>query len=109
MLERFFSARQVDVLEGEQVDLIITGRSGVGYNALVNKLCFGLLYENEVYGQLEAGQQIRGYVKSLRPDGKIDLSLQKPGYDKVLETKETIVRVLENNGGRQSVLRFQNS
>ncbi|MFP4588272.1 MAG: S1 RNA-binding domain-containing protein [Desulfohalobiaceae bacterium] len=98
-LERFFSARQVDVQEGELVDLVIVDRSEVGYRAVVNKVCFGLLYENDVYEQLEAGQQIRGFVKSLRSDGKIDLSLQKPGYDKVLDAKECIVRALENNGG----------
>lgn len=98
-LERFFSARQVDVQEGQLVDLVITDRSEIGYRAVVNKVCFGLLYENEIYEQLEAGQQIRGYVKSLRSDGKIDLSLHKPGFGKILEAKETIVRVLENNGG----------
>jgi len=98
-LDRYFSALQVGVQEGEQVDLVITDRSEVGYRAVINKLCFGLLYANEVYEPLEIGQQIKGYVKSLRLDGKIDLSLQKPGYDKVLEAKETIVRVLEHNGG----------
>ncbi len=98
-LDRYFSALQVDVQEGEQVDLVIAERSEVGYRAVVNKLCFGLLYANEVYEPLDIGQQIKGYVKSLRLDGKIDLSLQKPGYDKVLEAKETIVRVLEHNGG----------
>jgi hypothetical protein len=102
-LERFFSSRQVDVQEGELVDLVIVDRSEIGYRAVVNKVCFGLLHENEVYEQLEAGQRIRGYVKSLRPDGKIDLSLQKSGYDKVLEAKETIVRVLEKNGGALQV------
>jgi hypothetical protein len=102
-LERFFSFRQVDVQEGELVDLVIVDRSEIVYRALVNKVCFGLLHENEVYEQLEAGQRIRGYVKSLRPDGKIDLSLQKSGYDKVLEAKETIVRVLEKNGGALQV------
>lgn len=98
-LDRFFSARQVGVQEGELVDLVITERTEVGYRAVVNKLCFGLLYENEVYEPLEIGQQTKGYVKSLRLDGKLDLSLQKPGYDKVLQAKETIVRVLEHNGG----------
>lgn len=98
-LERFFSARQVDVQKGELVDLVIVDRSEVGYRAVINKVCFGLLYENDVCEHLETGQRIKGYVKSLRSDGKIDLSLQKPGYEKVLEAKETIVRVLENNGG----------
>ena len=98
-LERFFSALQVDVQEGQEVDLVITGRTEIGYRAVVNMLCFGLIYENDVYERLEAGQRIRGFVQSLRADGKIDLSLQKPGYDKVLEAKETIVRVLKDNDG----------
>ncbi len=98
-LDRFFSARQVDVQEGEQVDMIIIDRSEIGYRAVVNKLCLGLLYKNEVFEPIEIGQRIKGYVKSLRMDGKIDLSLQKPGYDKVLEAKETILRVLKQNNG----------
>ncbi|MCF8105742.1 MAG: GntR family transcriptional regulator [Desulfohalobiaceae bacterium] len=98
-LNRFFSSRQVDVQEGDQVDLVIAGKSDIGYKAVVNKTSFGLLYEDEVFGELETGRQLKGYVKTLRPDGKIDLCLHKPGYDKVLEAKEKIMRILNKSGG----------
>ncbi len=98
-LDQFFSSRHIDVQEGEQVDLIISGTSDIGYNAIINKTCRGMLYKGEVYEKLEVGREMKGYVKSLRPDGKIDLSLQRPGYDKVLKAKEQIIRVLQERGG----------
>ena len=98
-LEKFFSSRQVDVQEGEQVDLLVAGRSPLGYKVIVNRTSRGMLYESEVYEKLEIGGEIQGYVKTLRPDGKIDLSLQKPGYDKVLEAKEIIIRILKEREG----------
>ena len=98
-LEQFFSARQVDVQERERVDLLVAGRSPLGYKVIVNRTSCGMLYDTEVYEQLEIGREMPGYVKTLRPDGKIDLSLQKPGYDKVLEAKENIIRLLKEREG----------
>ncbi|MCF8039489.1 MAG: GntR family transcriptional regulator [Desulfohalobiaceae bacterium] len=102
-LNRFFPSRQVDCQEGDQVDLVIAGKSDIGYKAVVNMTSLGLLYEDEVFGELETGRRMQGYVKCLRPDGKIDLSLHKPGYDKVLEAKENIMSILNKSGGTLAV------
>lgn len=98
-LERFFNSRQVDVQEGDQVDLVIAGKTAYGFKAVVNMTSMGMLYADEVYESLEPGRQQKGFVTGLRPDGKIDLSLHKPGYDKVLEAKEKIMQVVHEQGG----------
>jgi len=70
--------------EGQEVDLLLASRSDMGYKAVVNGEYWGLIYANEVFTELRQGQQIKGYVKKIRPDGKLDISLQKQGYQQVI-------------------------
>ena len=98
-LDQFFCSRAIDVQEGDPVDLCVVAQTDTGYKAVVNTTSWGLLYKSEVFQSLRPGQKVRGYVKALRPDGKIDLSLQKPGYDKVLAAKERILQTLRDRGG----------
>ena len=98
-LNQFFSPRQIDVQEGESVDLCVSGTNDLGYTAIINRTCRGILYKSEVFEPLKRGQKVQGYVKALRLDGKIDLSLQKPGYNKVLKAKEQIIQILRDRGG----------
>lgn len=60
----------------QAVDLIIANSTELGYKAIVNHSHWGVLYKNEVHQRLSFGQQIKGYIKHVRPDGKLDLSLQ---------------------------------
>jgi len=85
--------------EGEEVDLMIFGRTELGYKAIVNGDHWGLLYENEVFQKLKRGQRIKGFVKQVREDDKIDLSLYKPGYDKVEGSAKEILNLLKEKGG----------
>lgn len=61
---------------GEAVDLIIANSTDLGYKAIINHSHWGVLYKNEVFQRLSFGQSIKGFIKNVRPDGKIDLSLQ---------------------------------
>lgn len=72
-----------DFQEGQSVELVICGQTDLGYNATINNSCEGLLYENEVFQTLRKGQHIEGFIKKVRDDGKIDLSLHKPGTEKI--------------------------
>lgn len=60
----------------QAVDLIIANSTDLGYKAIINNSHWGVLYKNEVFQRLSFGQYIKGYIKHIRPDGKIDLSLQ---------------------------------
>jgi len=70
---------------------------------MINKSQWGLIYKNEVFQPLRKGQHIKGFIKKLRDDGKIDLCLQKPGYEKVDEVSEKIINKLKAAGGFVSV------
>jgi predicted RNA-binding protein (virulence factor B family) len=65
---------------GEAVDLIIGNSTELGYKAIINQTHYGLLFKNEVYERISFGQSIGGFIKELRPDGKINLSLQEVGF-----------------------------
>jgi predicted RNA-binding protein (virulence factor B family) len=89
--------------EGQSVELVIGDRTELGYKAMINNSQWGMLYKNEVFQRLRKGQQIKGFIKKLRDDGKIDLCLQKPGYEKVDEVSEKIIDILKAAGGFVSV------
>lgn len=85
--------------EGQSVELVIGDRTEIGYKALINNSQEGMLYKNEVFQTLRKGQHIKGFIKKVREDGKIDLCLQKPGHEKVEEVSEKIVDTLKARGG----------
>ncbi len=67
---------------GEQVSLIIADRTELGFKAIINHRCWGLLYSNELFQPVRKGQAITGYIKQVRADNKVDLTLSKPGFSK---------------------------
>ena len=83
----------------EQVDLLIYSQTDIGYKAIINNLHWGILYKNEVFTTLQKGQKIKGYIKKIREDEKIDLCLQLPGYEKVDEIAESILEKIRLNNG----------
>ena len=83
----------------EEVDLLIHSQTDIGFKAIINNLHWGILYKNEVFSHLQKGQKIKGYIKKIREDEKIDLYLQLPGYDKVDEITEFILEKLRSNNG----------
>lgn len=93
----------VEFQEGQSVELVIGDLTEIGYKALINNSREGMLYRNEVFQTLRKGQRITGFIKKVRDDGKIDLCLQKPGYEKVDEVSEKIVATLKARGGFISV------
>ncbi|NOQ63093.1 MAG: GntR family transcriptional regulator [Methyloprofundus sp.] len=85
--------------EGDEVALIIAGKTDLGYKAVVNESFWGILYHNEVFQTLREGQKLQGYIKKIRDDSKIDLSLNKSGYTHVVPVTEQIIQRLEDNEG----------
>lgn len=87
--------------QGQQVQLIIADRTELGFKAVINHEFWGLLYSNELYQKIRKGQKVDGYVKRIRDDGRVDLSLEKPGFSrsKIEDITNTIVAALEGNEG----------
>lgn len=98
-IERFIDKTPPDYTEGQEVEIILWERTDLGYKAIINSRHQGLLYENEVFEKMQKGLKRTAYISKLREDGKIDLRLLKPGYDKVEELAQKIVQELQNHRG----------
>lgn len=98
-LSRFIDATTPELEEGQEVELLLYQRTQLGWKAIINQRYSGVLYENEVFQVLSEGQQLKGYVKQIRPDEKIDLTLHKPGYEKVDDFSNTLFDILKEFGG----------
>jgi predicted RNA-binding protein (virulence factor B family) len=87
----------------QRVHLIIAGETPLGYKAIVEHTHWGLLYRAEVSGSLETGQELTGYVRSVRSDGKIDLRIDREGYQRVAPLADRILQHLRENNGRMDL------
>ena len=99
-LNKHLSKKVEQISSGDEVDVLISSKSDMGYNCIVNNLYSGLIYENEAFKRLQAGDKLKAYAKKIRHhDGKIDISLQKSGYKKVDGLPEQILKKLKLQAG----------
>ena len=97
---QFLNNDNLTVEVGEEVDLIVSHITDLGINVIINEKHKGLVYKDEVYDEsIRTGNRLRGYVKTIRPDGKIDISLQKQGFEAVEPNAEKILDELRANRG----------
>ncbi|OEE34628.1 GntR family transcriptional regulator [Vibrio genomosp. F10 str. ZF-129] len=83
----------------EQVNLLIAERSDLGYKAIINGEHWGMIFPSDVFGKLFVGKQLKGYIKSVRDDGKINVSLQKIGVAKMDELSQKVLDLLKKKEG----------
>ena len=102
-LDKFLGQQEPEYDEGQEVDLILFDKTDLGYKAVVNHAHLGMVFKNEVFQKLHMGQELKGYIKKVREDGKIDLSLQQSGYKKVDDISRTILKTIKKQGGRIGV------
>jgi len=102
-LHNFLDERAKDMAAGEQVDLLIVNFSALGYKAVINGTHLGLLYKDEVFQSLRPGDKIRGFIKTIRDDRKIDLSLQPRQQQAREELTDRILIFLKASGGTSSL------
>ena len=88
------------VKEGDEVDLMIYRQSDLGYNVIVNNEHLGLIYENEIFTDLTIGDKRKGFVKNIREDNKLDITLQGIGFRNVIDPNTELIykALIENNG-----------
>ena len=98
-IEQFLDNIPVDYDENEEVDLIIVNETDLGYNAIIDYSHLGILYKNEVFQELNPGDKVQGFIKKIRTDGKIDLRLDKIGYEKITSFVDRIIIELQKNKG----------
>ncbi len=97
---QFLSNDDLTVEKGEEVDLIVSHITDMGINVIINERHKGLLYKDEVYDDsIRTGDRMRGYIKNIRPDHKIDVALQAQGFDSIEPNAEKILSELRASRG----------
>ncbi len=100
VLEKYIDTETSELTIGQEVDLLLYAASDLGFKAIINNRYEGVIYANEVFQQLKRGQKLKGYIKFVRDDGKVDLTLYKSGYiDKIDELSEKVLSELANAEG----------
>jgi len=102
-LDKYLDNTPPEYNPGDEVQLMIAEETDLGYKAIVNNEHWGMLYKNQIYQPLSPGQKITGYVNKVRDDEKIDLLLEKPGYEKVDSISQKILDELKQNRGFMAV------
>jgi predicted RNA-binding protein (virulence factor B family) len=98
-IESLLSNDELAVKELDIVELLVYRQSELGYVMIINNQHTGLLHSNEIYTTLHIGDKMEGFIKTIRPDNKIDVVLGKPGYQKVEDEAGKILRLLSENNG----------
>lgn len=98
-IEALLSNDELTVKELDIVDLLVYRQSELGYVMVINNRHTGILHSNEVYTTLHIGDRVQGFIKTIRPDNKIDVVLGKPGFQKVEDETGKILRLLTENNG----------
>lgn len=99
-VEHFLSQDFPPYRTGDQVELLIWQKTGLGLKAIVDGRYGGLLYDTQMFRTLRTGDRVKGYISQVRPDGKLDLSLQCPGQRGVEDFSAQLLRHLQMNGGQ---------
>jgi predicted RNA-binding protein (virulence factor B family) len=97
--QRFINNKELTVTEDQEVNLIVTHATDLGVNVIINHKHVGLFYKNELFKKLRAGKRLKGYIKHIRPDNKIDIRLEQAGYAHVEPNAEKILNRIRDSGG----------
>jgi predicted RNA-binding protein (virulence factor B family) len=98
-LDKFLNNEELGIAINDEVNLIVTRQNDLGWDVIINNKHKGLVYQNEVFKKISVGDNIKGFIKNIRPDHKIDVSLQAIGYVSVEPAANIIYQILKKEGG----------
>lgn len=98
-LEKYLTVKPGGLRLNQEVELLVCDESDLGYRAVINNCGLGFLYNNDLFQKLKVGQKITGYIKNIREDGRVDLYLQKPGFEKIVDIGDQILAKIKASGG----------
>jgi predicted RNA-binding protein (virulence factor B family) len=98
-LEPYLSNENLTIKEKEIVDLTVYRKTDIGYEVIINNMHKGILHNNEIYRNITIGDKFKGFIKNILPENKIDVAAGKPGYSRVEDEAEKILRLLNENNG----------
>ncbi|PHX62381.1 MAG: GntR family transcriptional regulator [Flavobacteriales bacterium] len=98
-INQFLDKEPLDIEVGQEVDLMVSHITEIGINVIINLKFRGLAYQNEVFETVSPGYKTKGYIKTIRPDGKIDVSFQKQGFEAIDDSAQQVLEALKQNDG----------
>jgi len=98
-IESFIEKENIKLEVGEKVNLLICYTSDLGVNVIINNTYKGIIYHNDLFTHISIGDKVEGYIKNIREEGKIDVTLQKLGYSQVEDSTEKIMSKLKASNG----------
>ena len=98
-IDPFLDNESLTIKELDTVDITVYRRTDIGYVVIINNTYTGVLHFNEIYRTISIGDKLKGYVKTIRPDNKIDVVAGKPGFQRVEDETEKLLRLLKENNG----------
>jgi predicted RNA-binding protein (virulence factor B family) len=90
---------EIGVEPGQQVDLMVASESEIGWRVIVNGRHWGMLYKNQIFVPVRIGDRLTGFVRRVTEDKRIDVAVQKQGYDEVKDAAERLLTLIRENGG----------
>ena len=99
-LKTFIDNDEITVRPREEVEVLVASESPIGYRVIVNNRHWGMLYNNQLFRRVAVGDRLRGYVRRITEDNRIDVSLQRTGLAQVKDSAHTLLELLRENGGR---------
>ena len=98
-IHRYLSNQVLNIKELDIVDLIVYRKTEIGFEVIINNQHIGLLHFNEVYRDIKIGDKFTGFIKKILPENKIDVAAGKPGYNRIEDESEKLIRLLKENDG----------
>ncbi len=98
-VNRFLDNKTLTVEPFEEVDLLVTNKTDMGFNVIINKQHKGLIYNDEIFQDLRTGDSLKGWIRKIRKDEKIDVTLQRPGYRSIEPNADKILHELQVGEG----------
>ncbi len=102
-VKKYLSNEELTVQPGDKVDLMVFNQTDLGYEVMINGCHHGLVFRNEVFTSVKSGDLLQGYIKQIREDGKIDVSLQPDKMTHIENSNEVILNALKSQGGKLNV------
>lgn len=96
---RFLSNKELTVNQFDEVDLIVSHPSDIGWNVIVNKTHTGLIYKDNIFTDISVGDKLKGIVKKIRPGNKLDIALGQIGYRNIEPNAKRILQALQDDSG----------
>ena len=102
-LAKFLNQTEPDYYHRERVEVLVVQRSDLGYRVIINNEHWGQIYQNEIYQDVNIGDRLTAFIKQVRPDGKVDVTLAKIEKMRVDDLADRIEQYLHDHGGEMSL------